>query len=259
MDQPVTPYIWKYQPETGTAAGARQNYGAVINWLGADPKLYARIQEVNRQRNDLDIFRAAINRHEIASNFNNWPAYQIYQPAGTVYTPPSRLHISSVADAVATADGAQLSGGISTPISGGGYSLGDGRQYRKLTRDLLPFPTNWQVFEDGEWKNISGGSANATSSYPQMIYENQPTIVKYYRPGQQLQGYFPTTPSTHLLTEESRVPRSGGLDPVQFIREFSPVVYKNPFSKPLQYFPKEFNPLFKNSFIRTNDYTLQYK
>lgn len=255
MQAPVTPYIWRYQPETGNAAGARQDYGSVINWLGSDPRMYSRVQAINQQRNDIINQDTTVNRIGFSHNFNNWPSHELYQPMASSYIPATRTDISphTVSDFVATAEGVQL--------AGAGYQLGDGRKYRKLTRDALPFPRNWQVFEDGEWKNITGGSANATSSYPQLVYE-VPKILKYSRPGQQLQGSgFRKSNNLHLLSEESRRPRYGGMTPLQFSREFSPVTYNNPFDGSVLKFPKEFNPLFTpaNDFRATNDSTLQYR
>lgn len=285
MDAPVTPYIWQYQPETGTAAGARQNYGSVINWLSADNRMYHRVQQVNQTRNAIDDIREQTVIPELAASFNDWNATQLTQPPGTAYRPaPGPLAgPTTMADKILTAEGEQLAGSRPPPLSGGAalppsaYSLGDGREYRKLTRDALPFPHNWMVKENGIWTPImdprpnlrthmQGSGANALSSYPTLLY-NQPAvppILAYSRPGQQLQGSGVVAPSGKvlgLLTESSRVPRTEGMTPQQFVNSFPPVVYDDPFSKRLAYFPKEFSPLFdpKSQYLASSLATLQYR
>ncbi|URN46038.1 pVIII [Bovine adenovirus 7] len=217
MAQPVTPYIWRYQPETGYTAGAHQNYSAVINWLQANPQMVARIKQVNLVRNDLDKLQANITRQDISANVNNWPAKDLYQPLKAPYIPASPNMATTINDFEATRQGIQLSG--NQPLKGTG--------------------------------------SNALSSYPDI-----PDILKYSRVGQQLQGYGTfSKDNIHLFYEGSRQPRKGGLSPVQFINEFPPVVYQNPFSGPLRTFPKEFNPLFspEKDFRPTTNETLKYQ
>lgn len=299
MAQPPTPYIWKYQPQTGGTSGATQDTSAVINWLQSDGRMFQRIRDVNLARNSIDKTRALLTRDHIAEHINNWPSTEVSQRIGIPYIPANNTSIQSTLDFVHTAEGEQLAGaGITMPrfvsdvignanysiphtrrfvseaittkdptkpssLRGPPYRLNDGRMYRKLTRDAMPFPHNYSVYEDGQWKRIdslSGGAANALSSYPTLLY--QPLIAQR-RPGQQLQGgMFPldNVRNLTLLEEEARVPRNGGLNPQQFIREFPPVVYTNPFSGDEAYFPKEFSPLFDpaRTLLRTTDQTLQY-
>lgn len=245
MATPVTPYLWTYQPQTGSPAGARQDYGSVPCWFSAAPDLYHRIMALNEERNLLDENRAATRSFEVvAAN------------TGTMHVPardPTQ-DAKTLEDKVHTWEGEQL--------AGGSYQLGDGRRYRKLTRDNLPFPYNWQVFEDGGWKPIRGGSCNALSSYPTVIYADY--LDTYHLPGQQVQaplrGAGKHLGDVHLLTEEATVPRQEGLTPLQFLSRFPPIVYKHPFSGNLAYFPKEFSPLFDPSKDprRVTDYSLQY-
>lgn len=260
MEQPPTPYIWRYEPSTGFTAGASQDYGAVINWLNSDLQMFHRVKEVNETRNSLDTTRATINRENISENINNWPSWELQQRYGTPYIPATNpaTDYRTVNDFIKTSQGEQLAGS-------GVYRLDDGRQYRKLTRDALPFPYNYDVFHNGNWTRVTdlqGGAANALSSYPTTIYVNIPPILKYRRTGQQLQGGAVHQPlsNLNLLEEESRVPRSGGLNPLQFQREFPPVVYNHPFDGSELYFPKEFSPLFDpaTSILRTTNQTLQY-
>ncbi|AII22577.1 pVIII [Lizard adenovirus 2] len=277
MDAPVTPYIWQYQPQTGKAAGARQNYGAVINWLSADNNMFHRVQTVNRARNLIDEIREETVRPDLAASFNDWTYDQLTQPPGTAYLPaPDPLTgPTTIRDKVLSAEGEQLAGSRPSVLHGGAslppsaYSLGDGREYMKLTRDALPFPQNWMVKENGVWTPIveqraalRGGSANALSSYPTLLF-NQPPILRYRRPGQQLQGSGVIAPSSKvlsLLSEAPRIPRTEGMTPYQFANSFPPVVYEDPFSQNLAVFPKEFSPLFEpeNQVLASSLATLQY-
>lgn len=238
MTQPVTPYVWTYQPETGMTAGAQQDYGGVINWLCADPYMCERIRKVNQTRNDMARLEAS-NRVVPEGEFNAW----LQRPP--IFGPPSgkleKRRVRSFIDTVATSEGVQL--------SGAGYKLGDGRRYRKLTRDAHPFPINWQVFENGRWQPVplNGGSANALSSYP-TIRRRRDYMENYLHPhGLQLQGGMaPTQSNSHELRWEGpSVDLRSGLTPLSFARAFPPLVYENPFSSlnPLE-FPKEFSTLY---------------
>lgn len=280
MNVPPTPYIWQYQPETGTAAGARQDYGSVINWLGSDNTMYHRVQQTNRTRNAIDDINEMTVDPTYARSFNNWDASQLNQPPGTRYTAlthnPDRY---TTWDREITTEGAQLAGARPGSLSGGAllppseYHLEDGRQYRKLTRDGHPFPINWMVKENGIWSPIvdrsyqalpmEGGAANAISSYPTLV-PVQPPILSYRRPGQQLQGGGVVSSRdkvASLLTESSRVPRNDGMTPYQFMNTFPPVVYDQPFSESLTEFPKEFNPLFepREQVLASSLYSLKYR
>lgn len=239
MTQPVTPYIWTYQPETGMTAGAQQDYGAVINWLSADPYLCERIRHVNQARNDMARLEAT-TRVVPRGEFNDW----LQRPP--VYGPPSgvlaKRRIRSAVDAAATSEGVQL--------SGAGYHLGDGRRYRKLTRDNLPFPHNWQVFEGGRWIPVpmTGGSSNALSSYPTVMRSPAAAMEHYFQSdGLQMQGGMvpPPRSAAELHVEGPSVDLRSGLTPLSFARSFPPLVYDHPFSRlDLLAFPKEFSPLF---------------
>nr|WMQ77655.1 pVIII [Zoothera dauma adenovirus] len=250
---PVTPYIWHYSPETGHTAGASQDYGAVINWISAGPQMYERIRNVNVMRNSLDSSLAPY-RDNIDHNINDWTAADLDQAPGVPYVPAKLNNIDNYKDFMSTANGMQLSGsGLGPPD--------DGRQYRKLTRDALPFPYNWQVFDNGRWVNIEGQGTNALSSYPNLQYSH---LISYRRPGQQLQGSgFPLSndQAYRLLHEQPTLPRSGGMTPRQFIQQFPPIVYKKPFSENEMYFPKEFSPLFdpNKDYRRTTSVTLKYR
>ncbi|AAK13181.1 pVIII [Bovine atadenovirus D] len=219
--QPVTPYIWKYQPETGHTAGAHQDYGSVINWLQSNPQMFNRIRDINLQRNNIDQTQGLMTRDDLHSNINNWPASQVLQRQGFPYVPAKMNLEASKQDFIDSARGIQLSG---------------------------PNPV------------FTGTGSNNLTSYP-MLTENIPPLMLYHRPGQQLQGMGTISKENfHLLEEVSRVPRSGGLTPTEFLTQFPPIVYRHPFSSSLIYFPKEFDPLFSphNDPRLTSSKTLQY-
>ncbi|AAF86938.1 pVIII [Frog adenovirus 1] len=52
MEAEPSEYIWQYNPVTGRVVGASQNFGARINTLHASPQLWARMQQVQRRRNE---------------------------------------------------------------------------------------------------------------------------------------------------------------------------------------------------------------
>lgn len=188
--QPVTPYIWQYQPETGKTAGARQDYGSVINWLGSSPSLCQRIADVNKHRNAIDKETARLR------------------------------HLEGVEK--------------QEPLAGTGVTMADGKRYRKITRDNLPFPYGWQVYDEDGWRPVSAdmsGAGNALSTYPTVI-----SLNNYRSPVPPLRGGSSAKPSGSGSNQE--------LTPFQFARKYPPVVYNRPFSEPLYYFPKEFSPLW---------------
>lgn len=211
--QPVTPYIWQYQPQTGETAGARQDYGAVVNWFSCSPLMCQRIAALNRRRNVIDKERAK---------------WRTLDPV--------------------------LSNSPSIALAGKGYALNDGRQYRKLRRDALPFPHGYQVFEDGAWKPVPidmNGAGNALSSYPTVVtlqsYERS-TDATLQGAGSVVSAANPPNAAAHpsvLLNEPPVKDRDTGMSPTQFAGRFPPVVYDRPFSEPQYYFPKEFNPLWE--------------
>ncbi|QJR83102.1 pVIII [Bearded dragon adenovirus 1] len=260
-DPPVTPYIWQYQPQTGAAAGARQDYGAVVNWISSDPRLYARVQNTNALRNRIDERRQPWCDDGTYADFNRWTSGELWQPRGTApVLPPQYPSLGTMLDQTFTSEGTQLAGSGTGPPN-------DGREYRKLTRDALPFPHNWQVKgSDGVWRPVmKGGAANSLTSYPQLLYPT-PDLLRYRRPGAQMQGGGGLESVTSdrvafLLTEGSSVPRSEGMTPHQFVQDFPPVVYQDPFSGSMRNFPKEFDPLFDPSraMFPTNLTTLGYR
>lgn len=218
------------------AAGAQQDYGSVINWLRADPYLCERVKRVNETRNAYANFDD-ITRDKPLGHFNEWKQ-QLPPIHRRRLKNFGAKRLRALADDIATANGEQL--------AGSGYHLGDGKQYRKLTRDAHPFPINWQVFENGRWIPVplSGGSANALSTYPTVL---QARAFRDILPaGRQLQGGFVLPPTrSEFLTEGPTVDVRRGLSPLAFARAFPPIAYRDPFSSPdPAFFPKQFSPLY---------------
>ncbi|QOJ53954.1 pVIII [Barthadenovirus mellis] len=220
--QPVTPYIWKYQPETGSTSGARQDYGSVVNWLSSCNNLFERVYAVNSYRNYLDKKRGGAYR--------------------------SLAFVKN--DSTGALTGAGSIGSTSPPDDGG--------VYRKVTRDALPFPHGWQKLDGGVWKWIQGddtsvlvgGAANALSTYPTIVRSPSVDATELAGSGLRIDEVSPHT----------GFPK--GMTPLGFAQRFPPVVYTRPFSsKSLRYFPKEFNPLFDPSEDPrgTSAFSLQYK
>lgn len=239
--QPVTPYIWTYQPETGMTAGAQQDYGSVINWLSADPMMCERIRHVNEARNASVIADYRFSETPLGI-FNEW--YQVTPPNhdGPPFFPLKRRRIQAALDAEHTAEGQQL--------AGAGYNLGDGRKYRKLSRDNHPFPINWEVYEGGRWRPVPmcGAGTNATSTYPTILPVGKRPMEHYRAPaGRQMQGgrVQSSRLAAELIQQGPSVDIRSGLTPLAFARACPPLVYAHPFSVSNQMrFPAELSPLY---------------
>nr|WRQ19822.1 MAG: pVIII protein [unidentified adenovirus] len=105
-----TPYVWSYQPQLGSAAGASQDYSTRVNWLAGGLDTYRKIQHLNAIQN------AILNKQKLLSetvrpvrNPLIWPAANIILDAPT----PSIVKLSrdESAEREITASGAQLTGG----------------------------------------------------------------------------------------------------------------------------------------------------
>lgn len=262
MTQPVTPYIWNYQPETGQTSGAQQDYGSVINWLRADPALCSRIRNVNTARNHyLRSMKRDVTYGQPGGRRANKRREKLTRMRDNLQT-------QVLLDEIYTGEGQQLAGG---------YALGDGRTYRKLTRDNLPFPHNWQVLENGRWKLISGKDAQMANGYTLGGESQRRNLTRNNRPlaseGQVFEtrqwrpisgGSANALTSYPFIVDEGLIGRGQvitenpeGLTPLAFARSFPPLVYNTPFSGAAEYFPREFSPLYDPSRVyrpsRVND------
>ncbi|SMG83455.1 pVIII [Bottlenose dolphin adenovirus 1] len=199
-----TPYMWSYQPQSGNAAGASQDYSARMNTLSAGPSMINKVNAINNLRNDILMTQALITETpRSARNPRVWPAHQLIQPSVTqtfVTLPrdPS-LQLSL------TNSGVQLAGGGAKrfPIYYRDF-VGHGIQLAG------EHPSVSHLRADGIFQ-LAGG---------QQGFQPRDTILK--------------------LQASSSLPRSGGVGSKQFVAEFVPSVYLNPFSGPPSTFPDEF-------------------
>ncbi|QFF92283.1 protein VIII [Human adenovirus 4] len=210
-----TPYMWSYQPQMGLAAGAAQDYSTRMNWLSAGPGMISRVNDIRAHRNQILLKQSALTatpRNHL--NPRNWPATLVYQeiPQPTTVLLPR----DAQAEVQLTNSGVQLAGGATLcrhhppqgikrlVIRGRGTQLND--EVVSSSLGLRP---------DGVFQIAGSG----TSSF---------------------------TPRQAVLTLESSSsqPRSGGIGTLQFVEEFTPSVYFNPFSGSPGHYPDEFIPNF---------------
>ncbi|AIE89168.1 L4 pVIII 25 kDa protein [Human adenovirus 55] len=210
-----TPYMWSYQPQMGLAAGASQDYSTRMNWLSAGPSMISRVNDIRAYRNQILLEQSALTttpRQHL--NPRNWPAALVYQesPAPTTVLLPR----DAQAEVQMTNAGAQLAGGSTLcrhkprhnikrlVIRGRGIQLNDESVSSPL--GLRP---------DGIFQIAGCGRSSFTP---------RQTVL--------------------TLESSSSQPRSGGIGTVQFVEEFTPSVYFNPFSGSPGHYPDEFIPNF---------------
>lgn len=223
-----TPYVWTLQPQVGAAAGASQDYSTRMNWLSAGNKMISRVNHVRDERNQILVRQAALTETpRNMLNPRNWPASVIQSP---VYPPDTiRLPDNEYAEQIMTNDGMQLAGGASKMMNGGdmcravwcsGYPDGDDSLKRHRLSGLglqlneqLPIAQPYRVRSDGVFQ-LAGGSRT-----PLAALSRQSLLA------------LQTSPS---------VPRDGGLGTYQFVQEFVPSVYLNPYAGNPRTYPDEF-------------------
>ena len=210
-----TPYMWSYQPQMGLAAGAAQDYSTRMNWLSAGPGMNSRVNDIRAHRNQILLKQSALTatpRNHL--NPRNWPATLVYQeiPQPTTVLLPR----DAQAEVQLTNSGVQLAGGATLcrhhppqgikrlVIRGRGTQLND--EVVSSSLGLRP---------DGVFQIAGSGRSSFT-------------------------------PRQAVLTLESSSsqPRSGGIGTLQFVEEFTPSVYFNPFSGSPGHYPDEFIPNF---------------
>lgn len=197
-----TPYVWTYQPQMGTAAGASQDYSTKINWLSAGNKMIQQVFDLRDHRNRLLREQALLTETpRPVMNPPTWPAHLLYhQGQGPVQVPLPR---NPQVEQALVNSGAQLAGGSAQGIKLApqtGYGI-------QLAESSGPV----SVRSDGLFQ-LAGGSRSSFAPWQEIV---------------QLQ--------TH-----ASVPRYGGLGSKQFVREFVPTVYLNPFSGPPDTYPDQF-------------------
>lgn len=208
-----TPYVWTFQPQMGAAAGASQDYSTRMNWLSAGNKMIQQVNDIRDARNQILIKQAAITETpRSVMNPRTWPAPLIdnpVRPPMAVALPDNeRLERQMVDHGMQLAGGGGLFLDVPLPpptvsvVSGAGLQLNEG----------LPVPPPYRVRSDGLFQ-LAGGSRAP-----------------------------PDLSTRHLLALQTSpsVPRSGGIGSWQFVQEFVPSVYLNPYSGYPDTYPHEF-------------------
>ncbi|AFK92182.1 pVIII [Human adenovirus D13] len=210
-----TPYMWSYQPQMGLAAGASQDYSTRMNWLSAGPSMISRVNGVRNHRNQILLEQAAVTSTPRAKlNPRNWPSTLVYQeiPGPTTVLLPR----DALAEVRMTNSGVQLAGGASRcplrPQSGIKTLVIRGRG-TQLNDELVS--SSIGLRPDGVFQIAGAGRSSFTPN----------------------QAYL-------TLQSSSSEPRSGGIGTLQFVEEFVPSVYFNPFSGSPGLYPDEFIPNF---------------
>lgn len=202
-----TPYMWTFQPQLGQAAGASQDYSTRMNWLSAGPGMINQVNTIRAERNDILLHQAAVSETpRLVRNPPNWPAQYLFQPLGEPRT--FELPRNEILEAAMTNSGMQLAGGGA-----------------RRTKDIRP--------EDLVGRGIQLNSDQPSASWlrPDGVFQLAGGSRSSFNPG-----------INTLLTLQptSTLPRSGGIGAVQFVHEFVPSVYFQPFSGPPGTYPDEF-------------------
>nr|WGN96573.1 pVIII protein [Lemur mastadenovirus] len=217
-----TPYMWSYQPQLGLAAGASQDYSTRMNWLSAGPHMIGQVNGIRDLRNRILIRQAAITETpRLVQNPPSWPAYALLHNE----THPTTLELprNEFLEKALSNSGVQLAGG------GRGELYGPQVQVPIKSAHLA-----------GQGIQLSGDVLSASSLRPDGIFQIA---------GGGRSSFNPAREQFLLLQSSSTQPRSGGVGSVQFVKEFVPSVYFNPFSGPPGSYPDQF---ISNYDIRTD-------
>ncbi|ALE30370.1 pVIII [Simian adenovirus 13] len=216
-----TPYMWSYQPQMGLAAGAAQDYSTKMNWLSAGPHMIAQVNGIRAHRNQLLLEQAALTttpRNQL--NPPSWPASLVYQetPAPTTVLLPR----DAQAEVLMTNSGAQLAGGAC--------------RYRSKGPTGLSAPLGIKrVLIRGRGTQLNDETVSSSLGLrPDGVFQLAGSGRSSFTPRQ---AYL-------TLQSSSSQPRSGGIGTLQFVEEFTPSVYFNPFSGAPGLYPDEFIPNF---------------
>lgn len=211
-----TPYMWSFQPQSGRAAGASQDYSTRINWMGAGPAMINRVYGIRDQQNGILVTQAAITETPRGvMNPPAWPARLLPQ----VSTAPTTLALprNELIETALSNSGAQLAGG-------GGLRL--------------PPPTLPPIIGP---ELMTGGAVQLNERVERYSHYS-PRADGLYQLGGGSRSSFNPLQAFLTIQQGSSVPRSGGIGAEQFVREFVPAVYLNPFSGPPDSFPNQFMP-----------------
>lgn len=219
-----TPYMWSYQPQMGLAAGAAQDYSTKMNWLSAGPHMISRVNGIRAHRNELLLEQAALTATP-RNNLNppSWPASLVYQE-----TPPPTsvlLPRDVAAEVQMTNSGAQLAGGASA----------DARFRYRVHQAHLPRSGINRLIIRGRGIQLNDETVSSSLGLrPDGVFQLAGSGRSSFTPRQ---AYL-------TLQSSSSQPRSGGIGPLQFVEEFVPSVYFQPFSGSPGQYPDEFIPNF---------------
>lgn len=207
-----TPYVWTFQPQSGHAAGASQDYSTRMNWLSAGPSMIGKVNGIREFRNQLLMKQAAITETpRLVKNPPTWPASllpQEWQPPKVIELPRNERLDMSMSNS-----GAQLAGGGRVYCSSSAHR-------GSINRETL----------SGSGIQLSEDHLSARYLRPDGVFQIA---------GGGLSSYDPTRQFLTLQASSSQ-PRSGGIGSVQFVHEFVPTVYLNPFSGPPGSYPDAF-------------------
>lgn len=213
-----TPYMWSFQPQSGRAAGASQDYSTRMHWLlSAGPSMISRVNGISDLQNQILMRQAAITETpRVQRNPPNWPAQLLPQLGQTPVT--LVLPRNEMLETVLSNHGVQLAGG-GRPFRG--------YPYAPLTKCIKTSGLNGGAVQTGEDSELS-----ASLLRPDGIFQLA---------GGGTSSFDPTNAFLTLQGSSVR-PRSGGIGTSQFVSEFVPSIYFNPFSGPPGSFPDSIIP-----------------
>lgn len=203
-----TPYVWTFQPQMGAVAGASQDYSTRMHWLSAGPRMIDAVNNIRDTQN-----RILMTQNALTATPRNlidprvWPPHLLRQPS----VKPTTLEFprNEILEKHLTSSGMQLGGGGWEPpdIYAAGLQ-GSGIQLNELPTSGLSAST---LRPDGLFQLGGGGRSSFNPLQTDIAFQALPSQ-----------------------------PRHGGLGSRQFIREFAPTVYLNPFSGPPDSYPDQF-------------------
>lgn len=208
-----TPYMWSFQPQSGHAAGASQDYSTQMHWvLSAGPSMISRVNGISDLRNQILMRQAAITETpRVVRNPPSWPAQLLPQLGQTPVT--LVLPRNEPLETVLSNRGVQLAGG---------GRLSRVHPYSAPANCIKPQDLTGGAVQIGEDSTVSASQLRSDGIF-------------------QLAGggasSFDPTNAFLTLQGSSVRPRSGGIGTSQFVSEFVPSVYFNPFSGPPGSFP----------------------
>lgn len=207
-----TPYMWSYQPQSGHAAGAAQDYSTRINWLSAGPSMINQVNNIRRRQNEVLLRQAlTFETPRLVRNPPFWPAEHLIQQAPRQLT--FELPRNTALEIGLTNHGLQLAGGG--------------------VEEIPPIPIN-------EGPTAGAGIRSFAPSERVTASHLRPDGV--FQLGGGGRSSFNPVQAFLTLQSASTTPRSGGVGSRQFVQEFTPSVYINPFSGPPGTYPDEFIP-----------------